>query len=47
MRNFENWETQDLEITFGLNRQWESDKLANISQIVAILRKVKDFIHDN
>ncbi len=24
MRNFENWETQDLEITFGLNQVWDN-----------------------
>lgn len=29
MRNFENWETQDLEITFGLKQIWESKALDN------------------
>lgn len=29
MRNFENWETQDLEITFGLKKNNKSKDLEN------------------
>lgn len=28
MKNFEQWETQDLEITFGLNRDWQNSLLS-------------------
>lgn len=50
MRNFENWETQDIEMTFGLEQIWESDSLKTwlsaTSEVSAIAKTQIEHLQD-